>query len=154
MNIADLLTLGRIVCATVMLCLPAASNAFGALYLLGGATDMLDGAVARKTHTASAAGAKLDSIADICFIAVCVPKLLPLRRLPVWLWLTIALILCLRLSGMIRRRSALLPHTALNRLTGLLLFLTPIAAAWIDIRIAAAPVCLCALAAALRDLMP
>ena len=40
---------------------------------------MIDGAVARKTGTDSEFGAKLDTIADIVFTAVCMIKILPLR---------------------------------------------------------------------------
>ena len=40
-----------------LLCLPALSVPFAVLYLIAGLTDMLDGAIARKTGTVSKVGA-------------------------------------------------------------------------------------------------
>ena len=58
---------------------------FYALYTVAGFSDMIDGAVARKTDTVSELGSKLDTIADIVFVAVCLVKLLPVLDVPVWL---------------------------------------------------------------------
>ena len=41
---------------------------FYALYTVAGFSDMIDGAVARKTDTVSELGSKLDAIADIVFV--------------------------------------------------------------------------------------
>ena len=60
------------------------SAAFWALYALAGLSDMLDGFLARGLHAETAAGARLDSAADFCFLAVCAAKLLPVLRLPGW----------------------------------------------------------------------
>lgn len=48
------------------------------------ASDMLDGAVARKTNTVSEAGKIIDPVADKIFIASCVVALLLRRVLPLW----------------------------------------------------------------------
>ena len=53
---ANLVTCLRILCAGLLLFFPAFSPAFFALYLTGGISDMLDGFIARRTHTASAFG--------------------------------------------------------------------------------------------------
>ena len=53
---ANLVTCLRILCAGLLLFFPAFSPAFFALYLNGGVSDMLDGFIARRTHTASAFG--------------------------------------------------------------------------------------------------
>ena len=45
------------------------STAFWACYLGGGISDLLEGALARWLKTKSAAGAKLDSAADLVFAA-------------------------------------------------------------------------------------
>ncbi len=68
---ANLITGARMLCALLLLCFPAFSPAFYALYLLGGLTDMIDGTVARMTGTACEAGARLDTAADLLFAAVC-----------------------------------------------------------------------------------
>ena len=74
---ANLITGIRVLASVGLLFCPALSPSFFALYLLAGLTDMIDGPVARKTHTATAFGAKLDTAADILFAAVCLVKLLP-----------------------------------------------------------------------------
>ena len=53
---------------------------------------MMDGAVARKTGIVSELGARLDTIADLVFTAVCLIKLLPVLDVPAWLYLWIAVI--------------------------------------------------------------
>ena len=53
------------------------SPAFYSFYIVAGVSDMIDGIVARKTGTASEFGSKLDTVADIVFVAVCLIKMLP-----------------------------------------------------------------------------
>ena len=48
---------------------------------------IVDGWLARKLKCVTKTGALLDSVADICFVACCVWKLLPILELPQWLWL-------------------------------------------------------------------
>ena len=52
---------------------------------------MADGTIARKTKTVSEFGARLDTVADFVFVAVCLVKILPLIHLSVWLWIFIIL---------------------------------------------------------------
>nr|WP_295087877.1 CDP-alcohol phosphatidyltransferase family protein [uncultured Ruminococcus sp.] len=91
-----------------------------------GLTDMLDGPVARHTHTQSSAGVRLDSLVDLAFTGVCLFRLLPLLHPPRWLTGWIAGILILRLcnlgTGLLRHKRLMLLHTRANKLTGLLLF--------------------------------
>ena len=53
------------------------SPAFYSFYIVAGVSDMIDGIVARNTGTASEFGSKLDTVADIVFVAVCLIKMLP-----------------------------------------------------------------------------
>ena len=71
----------------------AFSPAFYALYVSAGLTDMIDGIVARRTNTVSDFGARLDTIADIVFTAVCLIKLLPILNIPIWLYIWIVIII-------------------------------------------------------------
>lgn len=48
-------------------------------YIICGITDMLDGFIARATHTTSQLGADLDSIADTIFVMVCLVEILPVH---------------------------------------------------------------------------
>ena len=62
------------------------SPAFYSFYIVAGVSDMIDGIVARKTGTASEFGSKLDTVADIVFVAVCLIKMLPVIDVPSWIF--------------------------------------------------------------------
>lgn len=128
---ADILTIFRILCCIPMLLLPAGSAAFLILYLIAGISDMLDGTVARRTGTASEAGARLDTVADLAFAAVCMLRLLPVLRFPLLIVLWAAGIGCLKLinmaAGYLSAKRFISVHSVLNKATGFLLFLLPIA---------------------------
>ena len=101
---------------------------FWVLYALCGISDMVDGWLARKLHAETKAGAILDSVADIVFVACCAIRLLSVLEIPTWLWIWAGVIAFIK---MVNQASALVvckrfcfPHTVANKLTGLLLFLT------------------------------
>ena len=152
---ANLITSCRILFSLLLLFFPALSPGFYGLYLAAGLSDMLDGFVARRTKTASPLGAKLDSIADIIFLAVCLIKLLPVLTLPVWLWVWVGLIALLRLvnvvSGFVCRKKLVLLHTGANKLTGALLFLLPLSLGFLNISCSAIPLCTLASFAAIQE---
>ena len=89
---------------------------------------MADGYLARKLHAESKTGAVLDSVADICFVACCAIRLLPILQIPKWLWIWAGLIVIIKivnqLSALIVCKGFRFPHTSANKLTGLLLFIT------------------------------
>ena len=152
---ANLITSCRILLSLLLLFFPALSPGFYGLYLAAGLSDMLDGFVARRTNSASPLGAKLDSMADVVFLAVCLVKLLPVLALPVWLWGWVGLIALLRLvnvvSGFVRRKKLVLLHTRANKLTGALLFLLPLSLGFLDISCTAVPLCALASFAAIQE---
>lgn len=152
---ANLITSCRILLSLLLLFFPALSPGFYGLYLAAGLSDMLDGFVARRTNSASPLGAKLDSMADIVFLAVCLIKLLPVLALPVWLWVWVGLIALLRLvnvvSGFVRRKKLVLLHTRANKLTGALLFLLPLSLGFLNIAYTAVPLCALASFAAIQE---
>ena len=88
-NLANDITIIRILYSIALLFFPAFSVAFYVLYSTAGVSDILDGWVARRTHTASELGAKLDTIADIVFVVVCLVKLLPVLDIPVTLFIVL-----------------------------------------------------------------
>ena len=152
---ANLITSCRILLSLLLLFFPALSPGFYGLYLAAGLSDMLDGFVARRTNSASPLGAKLDSIADLVFLAVCLVKLLPVLALPVWLWGWVGLIALLRLlnilSGFVCRKKLVLLHTRANKLTGALLFLMPLSLGFLNIAYTAVPLCALASFAAIQE---
>ena len=152
---ANLITSCRILLSLLLLFFPALSPGFYGLYLAAGLSDMLDGFVARRTNRTSPLGAKLDSIADLVFLAVCLVKLLPVLALPVWLWGWVGLIALLRLvnvvSGFVCRKKLVLLHTRANKLTGALLFLLPLSLGFLNIAYTAVPLCALASFAAIQE---
>ena len=129
-HIANILTGSRIIFSLPLLFIPLSSVCFYALYLFCGLTDMIDGTIARKTGTVSKFGARLDTVADFIFVLVCGVKILPLLRLPVWLWAWVILVALIKIINMalvlIRRKKLLSIHSALNKITGMALFLLPL----------------------------
>ena len=152
---ANLITSCRILLSLLLLFFPALSPGFYGLYLAAGLSDMLDGFVARRTNSASPLGAKLDSMADLVFLTVCLVKLLPVLTLPVWLWGWVGLIALLRLvnvvSGFVWRKKLVLLHTRANKLTGALLFLLPLSLGFLNIAYTAVPLCALASFAAIQE---
>ena len=145
---ANLLTLARIPLALGLLAVPPLSPAFFLLYVLSGVTDMLDGPVARRAHTESRIGAKLDSLADAVFLAVVLYRLLPVLQLSPRFLRALALICFLRCGAWLvgcwkyRRFAAL--HTIANKLTGGALFCAPCLLPWFPPNVLCAALCLLA----------
>ena len=115
-EIANLLTACRILLSILILFYPAFYPMFYALYLSAGLTDMFDGVIARKTNTVSEFGSKLDTVADFILFVVCMVKLLPVIRIPVWLWIWIGIITVIKivniLSGYDVQKKLVVKHTA------------------------------------------
>ena len=134
---------------------PVLSPAFFILYIAAGASDMIDGAVARKTATVSKFGSRLDTIADIVFVAVCLIKVLPVLEIPIWLCIWIAIIAFIKavniIAGYIRQKEFISVHSLINKVTGGLLFVFPMTLAFMDLRYSAAVVCMVATAAAVYE---
>ena len=130
LNLANILSASRILFASLILFTPAFSALFFVFYLLGAATDMIDGTVARLLHQESDFGAKLDTAADFSFVAAVSIKIVPRIHIPVWLWLWIAFIFLLKIIALISvyvlHHRLLSEHTIMNKVTGALLFLLPI----------------------------
>ena len=107
---------------------------FWVLYALCGISDMLDGWLARKLHAETKAGAVLDSVADIAFVACSAIRLLPALEIPVWLWIWAGVIVFIKMvnqvSALVDCKRFSFPHTWANKLTGLLLFLATPAVFW------------------------
>ena len=113
---------------------------FWGIYALCGISDMVDGWLARKLLAETKAGAVLDSVADIAFVACCAIRLLPMLEIPVWLWIWAGVIVFIKivnqLSALVIYKRFSFPHTLANKLTGILLFLAVPAVFWSMIPIA------------------
>ena len=154
-NIANIITGSRIIFSIAILFVTALSPMFYALYGAAGLTDIIDGTVARKTNSATAFGAKLDTIADFIFITICLIKLLPILYIPVWLWVWIAVIAIIKviniISGAVICKKLIALHTVMNKIAGALCFLLPFTLSFIELKYSAIVVCAAATFAAVQE---
>lgn len=126
-RIPNIISAFRILGAVLLLLIYPVSVAFWVIYGLCGISDMLDGYLARKLRAESKTGAMLDSVADICFVACCAIRLIPVVHIPTWLWIWAGVIAAIKIanqvSALIVCKRLCFPHTQASKLTGLLLFM-------------------------------
>ena len=152
---ANTITLFRMAAGIVLLLCPVFSPAFFVLYIAAGLSDMLDGFVARKTGTVSQLGARLDTIADFVLVVVCLIKLLPVLRIPAWMYVWIGIIALIKvvniISGFVVQRKFVAIHSVMNKATGALLFLLPLTIPAVGLKYSAVVVCAAATFAAILE---
>ena len=126
-QLPNIITLLRIAGSFGLLLCDSTCVAFWIIYGLCGISDIVDGWLARKLKCVTKKGALLDSLADICFVACCAWKLLPILELPQWLWLWAGVIVVIKvvnqLSALVMYGRCCFPHTTANKTTGFLLFI-------------------------------
>ena len=153
--LANIITSLRIIVSVILLFFSLSSLLFYIIYLFCGLSDMADGMIARKLNAASTFGSKLDTASDIVFMAVCVVKLLPTIKLPIFLWIWIAIIAITKMNnmvlGFVLRKKFVAYHTVLNKITGFLLFLLPFTLQFIEPTYSFAVVCAVATIAAVQE---
>jgi len=134
------ITLLRIAGSLGLLLCEVTSVAYWIIYGLCGISDIADGWLARKLKCVTKKGALLDSVADICFVACCALKLLPILDLPQWLWLWAGVIVAIKvvnqISVLVMYGHCCFPHTLANKATGFLLFIALPMTVWSIIPIA------------------
>ncbi len=132
-NLANIFTSLRLVGALVLIFISARSPAFLIIYALSGATDAVDGYIARKTHTESELGKKLDSVSDLSLYSIMLIKMWPLLQeaLPkAGLYTIMGLILTRGILYIIYglwKHRLLSTHSIYNKAVSILLFLLPFA---------------------------
>ncbi len=154
-HIANILTSCRILGSILLLFFPVFSSAFYITYLLCGFSDMIDGTIARKTNSVSDFGAKIDTAADLVFVAVSFIKLLPNIHVPWWLWIWGGIItiikICNIIWGFVSKKQFIALHTIMNKATGLLLFLFPLIISFVELKYLAIVVCSIATFSAIQE---
>ena len=155
-QIANIITISRILSCIYLLLCPVFSISFYTMYLFCGITDMVDGTIARKTKSISELGARLDTVADSVFVVVCFVKILPLMQFPAWVWTWIVIIAIIKIYnvilGLISRKRLVSIHTILNKFTGFLLFLLPLTFSFIEPIYSSAVVCFIATLSAINEI--
>ncbi len=141
-HLPNILSSLRIVGTVVLLLSDVSSILFGVLYIVCGISDIADGWLARKLKCVTRTGALLDSVADICFVACCAWKLLPILELPQWLWLWAGVIVAIKvvnqISALVMYGHCCFPHTTANKATGFVLFIAVPMTVWTIIPISIA----------------
>ena len=152
---ANTITFFRIAASIVLLFCPVFSPAFYVFYTAAGLSDMLDGFVARKTDSVSKLGARLDTIADFLLVVVCLIKLLPVLRIPAWLYIWIGIIALIKviniISGFVVQKRFVTVHSVMNKATGALLFLLPLMIPAVPLKYSAVIACAAATFAAIQE---
>ena len=127
-RLPNILSALRIAVSIALLSRDVTGWTFWVLYALCGLSDMADGWLARRLHAETKAGATLDSVADIVFVACCAVRLLPVLVIPSWLWIWAGVNVFIKvvnqISSLVVYKRFCFPHTLANKLTVLLLFLT------------------------------
>jgi len=154
-HLANILTGCRIFGSFLLPFFPAFSLDFFIIYLLCGFSDMIDGAIARKTNSTSKFGSQLDTIADLVFVVVSLFKVLPVIHIPQWLWIWGSVIAVIKISniiwGYVSKKQFISLHTIMNKVTGLLLFLLPLAISFVELKYIAIVVCSIATFSAIQE---
>lgn len=129
-QVPNIITCLRILSSIVLLFLKPLSMLFFLVFIFCGATDILDGYVARKTGNTSKAGAVLDSVADMVFVAVALFIFMPIIPFTTWIVYWIIGIASIRIFslavGYIKYRTFAGLHTYANKATGFILFCFPL----------------------------
>ncbi len=152
---AKTITFFRIAAGMALLFCPVFSPGFYVFYIAAGLSDMLDGFVAIKTDTVSRLGARLDTAADFVLVVVCLVKLLPVLRIPAWLYIWIGIIALIKavniVSGFAVKKSFAAVHSVMNKATGALLFLLPLTIPVVPLKYSAIVACAAATLAAVQE---
>ena len=154
-HIANIITGSRIVLSLPLLLVPLSSAWFYMFYLLCGLSDMVDGTVARRTNSETEFGAKLDTVSDFVFMLVCAVKILPVVRIPVWLWVWGALIALAKILNIalffIAKKKLISIHSVFNKITGLALFLLPFTLTFVEVTYSVLAICVLATVAVAQE---
>ena len=117
---------------------------------------MIDGTIARKMGAVSQFGARLDTFSDFVFMLVCSIKILPLIHISVWLWMWIVMVALIKIFNIafvfVRKKKLISIHSALNKITGFVLFLLPLTLTFVENTYSIATICVLATIAVMQEI--
>ena len=144
-NIANYISISRIIMSIALLIPKTFSITFYIIYIYCGLSDILDGFLARKYKITSEFGAKIDSIADMIFVFESILKIIPVIEIPIAIYIWITIIILIKvfniILGYIQYKKLTLLHTIANKITGFVLFIIPLMIGFIDIKILESLIC-------------
>lgn len=129
-KIANILTTVRIFISTILLFFfNEISTTFIILFSIGVFTDLIDGAVARKTGSVSIVGSVLDTIADT-LLAINIFKIVYLKKmllpaLVVWLIINLVIALITAIVTAVRFKRIFFVHSISAKILGGVVYLLP-----------------------------
>lgn len=130
-NLANFITCIRIIGTVVMLFLVVSTKEFLIVYIIAGVSDVVDGFVARKLHTVSKFGSKLDSVSDIIYYIVMMIKIWPYLILPPFMWVVIWIIVGIRITTYLAiffiKGKLMSTHSYFNKVSSIMFFVLPFA---------------------------
>lgn len=130
-NIANFITLSRIIGALIIFFLKPLSLEFFIVYGIIGASDAIDGFIARRFHLESKIGSILDSICDLIFLSAMTYSIFPtlINSLHIWSWVIIIVPFALQMLAyiicLIKFKKFSSIHTYGNKLLSLSIFFFP-----------------------------
>ena len=151
-----MITALRIIFSIILLFVKPLTAVFFILYFGCGASDVLDGYIARKTNTASQFGATLDSIADTIFTGVLLVILISIVKIPLGVLVWIVGIAGIRIAsllvGFLKYHTFAFLHTYANKATGAILFCFPLLYLALGVEVTATLICGLASCSSLEEL--
>ena len=154
-NTANAITVCRIVLSILLFLCPVYSVPFWIVYVFAGATDVLDGYIARRMGITSPLGSRLDTAADFVFFVVCLIIFIPVLDIPVWLYVWVAVIAAIKIINIIStykmHGKLIVAHTVMNKISGLLLFILPMTFTSVELTYSSIVVCSIATFAAVQE---
>lgn len=129
---------------------------FFVVYTACGVTDALDGYIARRFHTASRFGEKLDTVADAVMIACAFTVVYPELNVPkgiiIWVIAITVIKAASLITALLRHGTLGMIHTFGNKAAGAAMFVIPFAAVLFDSTVYIYIVCVLASAASIDEL--
>lgn len=155
-HIPNMLSVLRMALSISLFLFLSNSTLFLIVFLLCGLTDLLDGIIARKTHSQSALGARLDSFGDmLLFLTVLVCTVIWAGEEMLLLLPYIAAIAAIRFINLAiaaaRFHRFAVIHTYANKATGLIVFISLGVYILTNAIVAFVPVCVIAALSALEE---
>lgn len=156
-SLPNYISFSRIIFSLMMIFVKPLSQAFYAIYIICGFSDVIDGFIARKTGTKSEFGAKLDSVADMIMVGVLLFLICPILNPEIKIIIWIILIAIIRLAAMFvamkKYKTFASIHTYGNKITGIALFIFPILLPYVNTTLLMYIICVMASVSATEELI-
>lgn len=143
---ANAVTATRMIAAFLLFLIDPSDPVFWLLYAWCGASDMIDGQIARRLEEESLFGARLDSVSDFTFAVACCCSILPNCSLQAWLVALITLIASSKILLYVfllgKGSNAARMHSMGNKAAGFTVFVTLPALYLTKMSLVALPACI------------